>query len=509
MTVRKVACKWSMISLGDKMYGMQDPVIPRRYVAFISSTEADLNQHRSVVFDAVLRSGHIPTGMELFHPNEMDNKSYVEEKIQQSDFVILILGPRYGKPFKILGDISFTHHEYRFAKSLGKNIIAFSLNDDVYEKLDVRTETKNFFKEVRDDMQWMGKYDLAQPNSLLRELTSAISRITNSMQDQRIGGLVPGSVFDAMANRKLLTQDQTNCPIFTEIVDGLAKFTIPTIRSRISKHLKSESAKLFWSRFQTPLLFGEVDSIFFEAGSTIDAFCSYLLELLQEQEHLRKEGSPTIKLFFNGVYAKVLYDLRRRELPNIESISYFPKPPILNKYGKTVGRLSYLKHLDPIEFDNPKYAEEAAKEVSALAGEFQDEVGGKSVSLISFGALDVDNEFEPYTLGYRNCLFKRALWETETNFVICLTQDKLCRSNEISDDHYKIYCAESWKCLLKKKPVAVVLSHDFNNNRNDDFGAFLSTLGHKLLRERHVPSTEIGVQIFANKKFAENLHIKH
>ena len=102
----------------------------KKYQIFISSTYEDLKEERQAAIKSVLKIGHIPTGMELFHASNDDQWGVITKIIDECDYYLLIIGGRYGS----LDDsgISYTEKEYDYAKEIGKPIIAFVHNDDNY-----------------------------------------------------------------------------------------------------------------------------------------------------------------------------------------------------------------------------------------------------------------------------------------------------------------------------------------------------------------------------------------
>ncbi len=107
----------------------------KRYQVFISSTYADLVKERHEIATTLQKAGHIPTGMELFPPADKSAWEVIKGVIEECDYYMIIIGFRYGSTVTRaqLGDhelfgsdrvLSYTCLEYRFAKSLGKPILA-------------------------------------------------------------------------------------------------------------------------------------------------------------------------------------------------------------------------------------------------------------------------------------------------------------------------------------------------------------------------------------------------
>jgi regulator of replication initiation timing len=100
----------------------------KKLQVFISSTFTDLIEERQVAVKAVLNSGHIPAGMELFTAGDESQKQIIKRWIDESDAYVLILGGRYGSIDKETGK-SYTHWEYDYAGEAGKPRFAIVLSD--------------------------------------------------------------------------------------------------------------------------------------------------------------------------------------------------------------------------------------------------------------------------------------------------------------------------------------------------------------------------------------------
>jgi hypoxanthine phosphoribosyltransferase len=85
----------------------------RRYRVFVSSTYEDLKDERQRVTYALLESGYIPTGMELFPAANTNQWAAIKKAIDECDYYVLIIGGKYGS----IGPdgISYTEMEYRYA----------------------------------------------------------------------------------------------------------------------------------------------------------------------------------------------------------------------------------------------------------------------------------------------------------------------------------------------------------------------------------------------------------
>lgn len=104
----------------------------KKYQIFISSTFEDLQEERNAVVKAILKMKHFPVGMEMFNAGNDQQWKIITDRIDSSDYYVLILGQRYGSILdrgKEKG-ISCTEREYRYATKKNIPVIAFLLSDD-------------------------------------------------------------------------------------------------------------------------------------------------------------------------------------------------------------------------------------------------------------------------------------------------------------------------------------------------------------------------------------------
>lgn len=159
----------------------------KKLQVFVSSTYLDLKDERQKAVEAILRSGHIPAGMELFTAGNRRQWDVIEDWIKESDVLMLILGGKYGSIEKTTG-LSYTEKEYRFA--LENNIPVFAIvldeqflankkstniNVEVYEHETRQNEVDKYkaFKELVTS-------NLVRFISTIEEITS---EVTFSLQE--------------------------------------------------------------------------------------------------------------------------------------------------------------------------------------------------------------------------------------------------------------------------------------------------------------------------------------
>ncbi|SDK75065.1 DUF4062 domain-containing protein [Microbulbifer yueqingensis] len=115
--------------------------------AFISSTFVDLRPERLAVASALNESGLNVNALDIQPASNDSSKRKILEGIKQSDFVVLIIGDRYGTILpEMTGSpsLSITQWEYQRAKQLQKNILVYfkegenllsdDLTDPAYKK---------------------------------------------------------------------------------------------------------------------------------------------------------------------------------------------------------------------------------------------------------------------------------------------------------------------------------------------------------------------------------------
>lgn len=104
----------------------------KKLQVFVSSTFTDLRAERQAAVEAILSSGHIPAGMELFSAGDESQMTVIKRWIDESDVYLLILGGRYGSVEPVSGK-SYTHLEYEYALEKGKPLFAVVINQNTLD----------------------------------------------------------------------------------------------------------------------------------------------------------------------------------------------------------------------------------------------------------------------------------------------------------------------------------------------------------------------------------------
>lgn len=116
---------------------------------FVSSTYQDLVSERQAAVEAILKSGNIPAGMELFTAGDTSQWEVIQRWISESDVFMIILGGRYGSIEPTSG-LSYTELEYDFAVSSGKPYFAVVIAEDALENK-IKTFGSNVLEKDNPD----------------------------------------------------------------------------------------------------------------------------------------------------------------------------------------------------------------------------------------------------------------------------------------------------------------------------------------------------------------------
>lgn len=94
----------------------------KKYNVFVSSTYTDLKDERWAAIQALLRMGHIVSGMEWFPAVDMEQFEYIKTQIDLCDYYVLIIAGRYGTIAPT--GYSYTEMEYDYAVEKGLPVVA-------------------------------------------------------------------------------------------------------------------------------------------------------------------------------------------------------------------------------------------------------------------------------------------------------------------------------------------------------------------------------------------------
>ncbi|AIR61711.1 hypothetical protein LH23_13915 [Cedecea neteri] len=99
----------------------------KRYQVFVSSTFTDLQEERSNVIQALMEMDCIPAGMALFPSIDVEQWTFIQKVIDDSDYYLLIIGGRYGTLAE--DGLSYTEKEFDYAISKGLKVVVLVHED--------------------------------------------------------------------------------------------------------------------------------------------------------------------------------------------------------------------------------------------------------------------------------------------------------------------------------------------------------------------------------------------
>lgn len=144
---------------------------------FISGRFTDLQKERSAIIKSLVNLGLMPITMEQFHADYRDKESYIAERIQEADYVAVIIGNTYGDYKSPREGISFTEWEYNLAQKYGKKIMAFVSSEDPNKSMyDVDAEKVKHLEDFKNKVMavpMVGKFYYGDISSLELEVTNA------------------------------------------------------------------------------------------------------------------------------------------------------------------------------------------------------------------------------------------------------------------------------------------------------------------------------------------------
>jgi hypothetical protein len=161
----------------------------RKLQVFVSSTFQDLIEERQAAVSAILKSGHIPAGMELFTSADKSQMQTIKKWIDESDVYMLVLGGRYGSLEPTSG-VSYTELEYDYAIEQEKPLFSVVIN---------KASLEAKVKEHGTDM--MEKENPKQLKMFREKVLSNISSFFDDHKDIKL--CVHESLSDFATNREL------------------------------------------------------------------------------------------------------------------------------------------------------------------------------------------------------------------------------------------------------------------------------------------------------------------
>ncbi|EHJ92870.1 DUF4062 domain-containing protein [Vreelandella boliviensis] len=181
----------------------------KRLQVFISSTYIDLIEERQAAVGAVLKSGHIPAGMELFTAGDKSQLEIIKRWIDESDVYMLILGGRYGSVEPESG-VSYTELEYNYALENDKPLFSVVIKEDALEEKVKVVGTSILEKERPAELKIFREKVLSNMSSFFEDEKDIRLCVMESLPDiastRELSGWVSGS---EVPNSKTLIDEIT------------------------------------------------------------------------------------------------------------------------------------------------------------------------------------------------------------------------------------------------------------------------------------------------------------
>lgn len=191
----------------------------KKLQVFVSSTYTDMREERQAAVEAILKSGHIPAGMELFTSGDISQMETIKRWIDESDVYMLILGGRYGS-IESTTRISYTELEYDYAIEQGKAAFAVVISD---KRLDEKLKANGATAIERDNSRELKQFR--------EKVLSNISSFFDDAKDIKL--CVYESLSDILATRSLkgwISGDQI--PDTRPLLDEISRLNTENINLR-------------------------------------------------------------------------------------------------------------------------------------------------------------------------------------------------------------------------------------------------------------------------------------
>ncbi|SMC24601.1 protein of unknown function [Clostridium acidisoli DSM 12555] len=182
----------------------------KKLQVFISSTYSDLIEERQSAVEAILKSGNIPAGMELFKSGNVTQLKTIKDWIDESDIYLLILGGRYGS-IEAKSRLSYTHLEYNYAVKKKKPYFSVVITEDALNKKVKEFGTNIIELENRDKYNRFRKQVLKNISSFYNDKKDIQIAILDTLRDfdkkYEFAGWVPGEFLQEYNRLKKENED--------------------------------------------------------------------------------------------------------------------------------------------------------------------------------------------------------------------------------------------------------------------------------------------------------------
>lgn len=252
-------------------------IAKKKLQVFISSTYIDLVEERQAAVQAVLDSGHIPAGMELFKAGNETQLDTIYKWIDNSDVYMLILGGRYGS-VEEKSQKSYTRLEYEYAISKGIPIFSVILTEDFLKEKVVVLSNEKIYEQNNKE-----KY-----NEFKELVLSKIVRMVSDSKDIQLA--IHTTLVDFLSDYDMVGWVRANdTEANTDLLNQLNEISIENKRLYESNSTLKSEINLIRSTFETDLAF-EDDNIKIQGTYTVTQGNSYS-GIRSESRDIEKEIS--------------------------------------------------------------------------------------------------------------------------------------------------------------------------------------------------------------------------
>lgn len=272
----------------------------KKYGIFVSSTYKDLIEERKVASNAILSVGHIPMGMELFTPNGSSSIDVIKAAIDNSDFLLLIIGGKYGSTCVDDGvEKSYVEMEYDYAKKTNKPVLLFYYKDisklPVYKVEEAQKRKNKLLKlltKVQNDVLGM---EWSDEGELEKKIIATLAQINNN-EHETLGWIRVRDV-----DSEILNMDSETCTPF--LVFSQEKRPAETLQSNLLENASRfyffvKTGVTFFSAYERQIIdiinegcefcFLTAREEYVKAISGQDDLDMYYLNLNKTKQHLKR-----------------------------------------------------------------------------------------------------------------------------------------------------------------------------------------------------------------------------
>lgn len=311
---------------------------------FVSSTYTDLKEERQAAVEAILRSGNIPAGMELFTAGDKSQLETITRWIDDSDIYMLILGGRYGTIESTTGN-SYTEVEYDYAKSNNKPLFAVVISD---KYLDEKVKKDGLSVSETDNLPKYKAFKDKVLNNISvfydspKDIKLAVHETLADFKDRYdFNGWIPGNI-----ENKLEELSEENDSLRKEIQE-LKKNNTTKIYSKLQCDKEKTSKQEFeqiYSEFESKIIAYKIDGLEYKSNLNffVENYCSTMITGV----HNNYGMSEAARLLFYSVMPL----LNLHDLADIEPV---PKVAYRRFYLTAKGKkyalfLNQKKHSEPL-----------------------------------------------------------------------------------------------------------------------------------------------------------------